>query len=57
MKVLKVEQIVELLNGTFAYNSRQVPPRPNGNILKVSFFQGCGFCIHNKRFCVDRPLV
>jgi len=33
--VLKVEPIVELVNGT-------LPPRPNGIISKVSFFQGCG---------------
>jgi hypothetical protein len=34
--VLKAKPIVELVNGT-------LPPRPNGIISKVSFFQGCGF--------------
>jgi hypothetical protein len=45
MKVPEASPIVEFLNGTFIGNSRQIPPRPNGSILKVNFFQGCGYFV------------
>jgi hypothetical protein len=44
-EVPEVELIVELMNGTFTYSSKRIPPRPNGSILKVSFLQGCDFFI------------
>jgi hypothetical protein len=44
-KLPKAEPIVELLNGTFVCSSRQIPPRLNGNILKVIFLQGHGFFV------------
>jgi len=43
MKVPKAKPIVELMNGALANSSQQVPPRPNGSILKVNFLQGLGF--------------
>jgi hypothetical protein len=42
MKVLETKPIIELVNGAFTCSSRQVLPRPNSNISKVNFFQGCG---------------
>jgi hypothetical protein len=45
MKVPKATPIVELINGALTCSFRQIPPRPNGNISKVSFFQGCGFFV------------
>jgi hypothetical protein len=33
------------MNGSFAYNYKQVPPKLNGSISKVSFLQGHGFLI------------
>jgi hypothetical protein len=45
MKVLEAELIIELMNGTFACNSRWIPPRLNGNISKVNFLQGHGFLV------------
>jgi hypothetical protein len=45
MKVLEAKPIVELVNGTLTCNSKRIPPRSNGSILKVSFFQGCGFFV------------
>ncbi len=45
MKVPKVKPIIELVNGAFTYSSRQIPPRLNGSILKVSFLQEHGFIV------------
>jgi len=45
MKLPEVELIIELVNGAFACNSKRIPPQPNGNILKVNFFQGHGFLV------------
>jgi len=44
-KVLEAEPIVELVNGAFVGSSRWIPPRLNGSISKVNFFQGCGFFV------------
>jgi hypothetical protein len=45
MKVPKIEPIMEPMNGALAYNSKRIPPRPNGNILEVSFLQGHGYFV------------
>ncbi len=44
-KMLKAEPIIELMNGALACNSKLVAPKLNGSILKVNFFQGCGFLV------------
>jgi hypothetical protein len=56
-KLLKAEPIVELLNGTFICSSKQIPPRLNGNVLKVIFFQGHGvFVLITKGFVLIMEL-
>jgi hypothetical protein len=44
-KMLEAKPIIELVNGALTYNSKRVPPWPNGSISNVNFLQGRGFPI------------